>query len=78
MSLRRFTSSGDSFELGLEATISSPEDEPFSESTVMEIPEIPDTKTSSEEVGHTHLTKKKKKKLNTNNFHEGIGASWLL
>lgn len=56
MSLRRFTSSGDSFELVLEAAISRPEDEPFSESTVMEIPELPDTKTSSEVLGHTHLT----------------------
>ena len=56
MSLRRFTSSGDSFEVGLEATISRPEDEPFSESTVMEIPELPDTRTSSEVLGHTHLT----------------------
>ena len=56
MSLRRFTSSGDSFVLGLEETISRPEDEPFSESTVMEIPELPDTKTSSEVLGHTHLT----------------------
>lgn len=56
MSLRRFTSSGDSFELGLEATISRPEGEPFSESTVMEIPELPDTKTSSEVLGHTHLS----------------------
>ena len=56
MSLRRFTSSGDSFELGLEETMSRPEDEPSSESTVMEIPELPDTKTSSEVLGHTHLT----------------------
>lgn len=56
MSLRRFTSSGDSFELGLGETISRPEDEPFSESTVMEIPELPETTTSSEVLGHTHLT----------------------
>ena len=55
-SLRRLTSSGESFELVLDTTLSRAEVEPFSDSTVMEIPELPDNDISSAAVGHTHLT----------------------
>ena len=51
--LRRFKSSGESFELGLDTILSRLVVEPFSDSTVMVIPDVPGA--PSAEVGHTHL-----------------------
>ena len=42
-------------ELGLETTLSGHDVEPFSDSTVMVIPHVPDVDTASAAVGHTHL-----------------------
>lgn len=56
--LRRFKSSGESFELGLDTILSRLVVEPFSDSTVMVIPEVPDA--PSAVVGHTHLAWQKR------------------
>ena len=51
--LRRFKSPGESFELGLDTILSRLVVEPFSDSTVMVIPDVPDA--PSAVVGQTHL-----------------------
>lgn len=53
--LRRFKSSEESLELGLDTILSRLVVEPISDSTVMVIPEFPDADTASAAVGHTHL-----------------------
>lgn len=60
-SLRRFKSSGDSFELDLATTLSKLDIVSFSDSMVMAIPEDPNVDPVSAEVGHTHLTKQKRR-----------------
>ena len=44
--------------LGFDEILSRLKDEPFSDSTVMVIPHVPDAVDASAEVGHTHLTGK--------------------
>ena len=63
-SLRRFKSSGESFELDLVTMLSKLDTVSFSDSMVMAIPEDPNVDTVSAEVGHTHLTKQREEKIN--------------
>ena len=58
-SLRRFKSSGESFELDLATMLSKLDTVSFSDSMVIAIPEDPNVDNVSAEVGHTHLTKQR-------------------